>query len=86
MNDICLVASTERVASCDGTVHVWNGQTGKLISVFAEFSTSSVQHTSPLAKASKLNAEQANMLHFNSLSGGILNTSFDGYLYTSMHY
>ncbi|OIT01567.1 protein gfs12 [Nicotiana attenuata] len=77
VNDICLLASTGRV-SCDGTVHVWNGQTGKLISVFAEFSTSSVQHTSPLAKASKLNAEQANMLHFNSLSGGILNTSFDG--------
>ncbi|OIS96433.1 PREDICTED: protein GFS12 isoform X2 [Nicotiana attenuata] len=86
VNDICLLASSGRVASCDGTVHVWNGQTGKLISVFAEFSTSSVQHTGPLAKASKLNAEQANMLHFNSLSGGILNTSFDGNLYTSMHY
>nr|XP_016503877.1 PREDICTED: protein GFS12-like isoform X2 [Nicotiana tabacum] len=86
VNDICLLASGGRVASCDGTVHVWNGQTGKLISVFAEFSTSSVQHTGPLAKASKLNAEQANMLHFNSLSGGILNTSFDGNLYTSMHY
>lgn len=84
VNDISLLASSGRVASCDGTVHVWNGQTGKLISVFAEFSTSSVHHTSSLPKASKLNVEQANMLHFNPLSGGILNT--DGNLYTSMYY
>ncbi|KAH0704978.1 hypothetical protein KY290_012023 [Solanum tuberosum] len=84
VNDISLLASSGRVASCDGTVHVWNGQTGKLISVFAEFSTSSVHHTSSLPKASKLNVEQANMLHFNPLSGGLLNT--DGNLYTSMYY
>ncbi|KAH0733837.1 hypothetical protein KY285_009544 [Solanum tuberosum] len=84
VNDISLLASSGRVASCDGTVHVWNGQTGKLISVFAEFSTSSVHHTSSLPKASKLNVEQVNMLHFNPLSGGILNT--DGNLYTSMYY
>ncbi|XP_006349860.1 protein GFS12 isoform X2 [Solanum tuberosum] len=84
VNDISLLASSGRVASCDGTVHVWNGQTGKLISVFAEFSTISVHHTSSLPKASKLNVEQANMLHFNPLSGGLLNT--DGNLYTSMYY
>lgn len=84
VNDISLLASSGRVASCDGTVHVWNGQTGKLISVFSEFSTSSAHHTSSLPKASKLNVEQANMLHFNPLSGGILNT--DGNLYTSMYY
>ncbi|XP_016550897.1 protein GFS12 isoform X2 [Capsicum annuum] len=84
VNDISLLASSGRVASCDGTVHVWNGQTGKLITVFAEFSTSAGHHTSSLPKASKLNLEQANMLHFNPLSGGILNT--DGNLYTSMYY
>ncbi|XP_060173979.1 protein GFS12 isoform X2 [Lycium barbarum] len=80
VNDISLLASSGRVASCDGTVHVWNGQSGKLISVFSELPTNSVNHTSSLPKASKLNVEQANMLHFNPLSGG------DGNLYTSMYY
>ncbi|CAN4094999.1 unnamed protein product [Withania somnifera] len=84
VNDISLLASSGRVASCDGTVHVWNGQTGKLISVFAEFPTSSVHHTSSVKKSSKLNVEQANMLHFNPLLGGILNA--DGNLYTSIYY
>ncbi|KAK4388342.1 protein GFS12 [Sesamum angolense] len=40
VNDICVLASG-RVASCDGTVHIWNGQNGKLISVFSESSLAS---------------------------------------------
>lgn len=86
VNEICILASSERVASCDGTVHVWNSQTGKLISVFAEFSANSVHHVSPLTSASRVNSDQANMLNFNPLSSGIMTTAFDGSLYTSMHH
>ncbi|XP_019171266.1 PREDICTED: protein GFS12 isoform X1 [Ipomoea nil] len=85
VNDICILTSSGRVASCDGTVHVWNGQTGKLVSVFSEFSNS-MDIRRPPSNASKSNADQANTLHFNSLSSGILNTAFDSSLYTSMHY
>ncbi|KAG6400053.1 hypothetical protein SASPL_141541 [Salvia splendens] len=33
VNDIFDLASSGRVASCDGIVHIWNGQTGRLISI-----------------------------------------------------
>jgi WD repeat-containing protein 81 len=55
------------VASCDGTIHIWNGQTGKLIAAHAESSTSF-----PLQTAS---IEQANLLNQDALSGGILSSS-----------
>ncbi|CAH9108524.1 unnamed protein product, partial [Cuscuta europaea] len=85
VNDMCILTSSGRVASCDGTVHVWNGQTGKLASVFSEFSHSKDLKRPP-SNASKSNLDQANTLHFNPLSSGILNTAFDGSLYSSMHY
>ncbi|VFQ76966.1 unnamed protein product [Cuscuta campestris] len=85
VNDICTLSSSGRVASCDGTVHVWNGQTGKLVSVFSEFSNSGDVRRSQ-SSASKFNQDQANTLHFNPLSSGILNTAFDSGLYSSMHY
>ena len=66
------------MASCDGTIHIWNGQTRKLIAAHAESST-----TFPLQTAS---IEQANMLNQDALSGGILSNAFCGSLYTSMHY
>ncbi|KAG2588470.1 hypothetical protein PVAP13_5NG345700 [Panicum virgatum] len=78
VNSICILSITGRVASCDGTIHIWNGQTGKLIAAHAESST-----TFPLQTAS---IEQANMLNQDALSGGILSNAFCGSLYTSMHY
>ncbi|XP_059632013.1 protein GFS12 isoform X2 [Cornus florida] len=86
VNDICVLSSLERVASCDGTIHVWNSQTGKLISVFAESSASSAHFASPLAAASKANTDHPNMLNSNPLSSGILTSTFDGSLYTCMHH
>ncbi|XP_074383078.1 protein GFS12 isoform X2 [Apium graveolens] len=86
VNEICLLASSERVASCDGTVHIWNSETGKLISVFSEFSEDSVHHISPLTSRSRVNLDQANMLNFNPHLSGIMTTAFDGSLYTSLHY
>ncbi|CAK9148647.1 unnamed protein product [Ilex paraguariensis] len=85
VNEICVLPSSERVASCDGTVHVWNSQTGRLISVFTEFSANSAHLTSPLASAPKMNFDQAHILNFNPLSSGLMTTAFDGSLYTSMH-
>ncbi|WOH07454.1 hypothetical protein DCAR_0726884 [Daucus carota subsp. sativus] len=86
VNEICLLASSERVASCDGTVHIWNSQTGKLISVFTEFSEDSVHHISRLTSGSRANLDQANMLNFNRHLSGIMTTAFDGSLYTSLHF
>ncbi|WVZ71326.1 hypothetical protein U9M48_019920 [Paspalum notatum var. saurae] len=78
VNSICILSITGRVASCDGTIHIWNGQTGKLIAAHTESST-----TFPLQTAS---VEQANMLNQDALSGGILSNAFRGSLYTTMHY
>ncbi|KAL6990176.1 hypothetical protein U1Q18_015925 [Sarracenia purpurea var. burkii] len=86
VNDVCVLSSHERVASCDGTVHVWNSQTGKLISIYAESSTNSMLTSIPLTSASKINADQPNILNSNPLLSGILSTAFDGSLYTCMHY
>ncbi|CAM8993099.1 unnamed protein product [Rhodiola kirilowii] len=85
VNDIRVLSSTGRVASCDGTIHVWNSQTGKLITVFAEPSVESAHFPSPLTAEMKGNTEAANMMNSNSLSSGILASAFDGSLYTSMH-
>ncbi|KAJ1283647.1 hypothetical protein BS78_03G144300 [Paspalum vaginatum] len=78
VNSISILSITGRVASCDGTIHIWNGQTGKLIAAHTESST-----TFPLQTAS---VEQANMLNQDALSGGILSNAFRGSLYTTMHY
>ncbi|CAM8986013.1 unnamed protein product [Rhodiola kirilowii] len=85
VNDIRVLSSTGRVASCDGTIHVWNSQIGKLITVFAEPSVESAHFPSPLTAEMKGNTEAANMMNSNSLSSGILASAFDGSLYTSMH-
>lgn len=87
VNDICVLSSHERVASCDGIVHVWNVQTGKLISIFAESDTKTSGHISiPSASATKINSDQLNLLNSNPLSSGILTSAFDGSLYTCMHH
>lgn len=86
VNDISIFSSNERVASCDGTVHVWNSQTGKLICIFAESSTDSVLSSSPLTSASKINTDQPNMLNSNQPLSGILSPGFDGSMYTCMHH
>ncbi|KAL5564623.1 hypothetical protein UlMin_027787 [Ulmus minor] len=85
VNDICVLSSSGRVASCDGTIHVWNSRTGKLLSLFAESSVDSAHPASHLSSLSKINTEQANMLNHNSLSGELLTNAFDGSLYTCMH-
>ncbi|XP_027934955.1 protein GFS12 [Vigna unguiculata] len=85
VNDICILSSSGRVASCDGTIHIWNSQTGKQILVFAESQTESSHPTSHPSSASKINSDQANVLNLNTLSNGILSSAFDSSLYTCMH-
>ncbi|KAD4385173.1 hypothetical protein E3N88_25341 [Mikania micrantha] len=82
VNDICVIESYERTASCDGTIHVWNSQSGKKMSVIAE---NSAQYGSSLMSASKMHSDQANMLDFSSLGSGILSSAYDGNMYTCMH-
>ncbi|GJY31366.1 protein GFS12 isoform X1 [Tanacetum coccineum] len=86
VNDICVLASTERTASCDGTIHVWNSQSGKNISVITEHAENSRQYGSSLTSVSRIHSEQANMLDFSSLGSGILSSTYDGSLYTCMHH
>lgn len=86
MNDICLMSSSGRIASCDGTIHIWNSRTGKIITVFSEPLVDSTHLASPLSPASKNNADQVNMLNSNTLTSGILTGAFDGNLYTCMHH
>ncbi|KAL3829307.1 hypothetical protein ACJIZ3_018109 [Penstemon smallii] len=75
VNDLCVLATSGRVASCDGTLHVWNGQTGKLISVFCENSSASTQ---------LMDRDEDSMHHFNPLPGGMLSTALHGNSYTTM--
>lgn len=84
MNAICILSTSGRVASCDGTIHVWNGQTGKLIAAYAESSANFPHHGLP--PAAKVTNDQTNMLTLNVLSGGILSNAFSGSLYTCMHH
>ncbi|CAK9328893.1 unnamed protein product [Citrullus colocynthis] len=86
VNDICVLSPTGRIASCDGTIHVWNSRSGKLISVFAESSVDSAHLASPLSSVLKTNADHVNSISSNSLSSGILTSAFDGSLYTYMHH
>ncbi|XP_072997201.1 protein GFS12 isoform X1 [Typha latifolia] len=81
VNAISILSVSGRVASCDGTIHIWNGQTGKLIAVYADSSTNS-----PLQTTAKVTTEQTSMLMPNALSGGMLSNAFSGSLYTCMHY
>ncbi|KAJ1423857.1 WD40/YVTN repeat-like-containing domain superfamily [Sesbania bispinosa] len=85
VNDICILSSSGRVASCDGTIHIWNSQTGKQISVFAESQTESGHPASHPPSVLKINSDQANVLNLNTLSNGILSSAFDSSLYTCMH-
>ncbi|KAL1197808.1 Protein GFS12 [Cardamine amara subsp. amara] len=80
VNDISILSSTGKIASCDGTLHVWNSQTGKLISLFSESLTDQDQASSYLS--SKNNSNQCNRYASHGLSSGI----FDENLYTCMHY
>ncbi|GER36996.1 protein serine/threonine kinase [Striga asiatica] len=77
VNDIFVLASSGRVASCDGTVHIWNGQTGRPISIFSENSLHSTQSKE---------RDEDNMLHFNPLPTGMVSTAFHGNSYTTMDY
>ncbi|XP_050216063.1 protein GFS12 isoform X2 [Mercurialis annua] len=86
VNDICVLSSSERIASCDGTIHVWNSRTGKVLSVFAEASAEPSHTASPSSSTSKVNLDHSNMLNSNTLSIGLLSSAFDGSLYTCMHH
>lgn len=80
VNDISILSSTGKIASCDGTIHVWNSQTGKLISLFSESHTDQDQASS--YPSSKNNSNQCNRNAPHGLSSGI----FDENLFTCMHY
>ncbi|XP_039020629.1 protein GFS12-like isoform X1 [Hibiscus syriacus] len=86
VNDICILSMSGRIASCDGTVHVWDSQSGKLITVFSEPSMDSLHLVSPSAYSTKISADHVDMSNSNKSSSGVLGSPFDESLYTCMHY
>ncbi|KAG2300192.1 hypothetical protein Bca52824_036664 [Brassica carinata] len=80
VNDIRILSSTGKIASCDGTIHVWNSQTGKLICLFSESPADQDQASSYLSSNNDSNQSNRHVSH--GLSNGI----FDGNMYTCMHY
>ncbi|KAK1291481.1 hypothetical protein QJS10_CPB17g00908 [Acorus calamus] len=78
VNHILILSASGRVASCGGTIHVWNSHSGKLISAYAE-------QTNNYSQSSTRTVYKGNMDPDN-LSGGILSSAFNGNLYTCMHY
>ncbi|KAK4800385.1 hypothetical protein SAY86_020872 [Trapa natans] len=86
VNDICILSSSGRIASCDGTVHVWNSRTGKVISIFSEPNADSAHFGSTILSPSSLGTDPSNVLSSNnSVSSGLFSSAFDGNLYTCMH-
>ncbi|XP_057859002.2 protein GFS12 isoform X1 [Cryptomeria japonica] len=85
VNDICILPGCERIASCDGTVHIWSGQTGKCISTFSENSEISSSVGSILPSMPRETVELGTGVNATALTGGILSAGFHGSLYTCMH-
>ncbi|CAO2838377.1 unnamed protein product [Amaranthus hypochondriacus] len=85
VNHICILPSSGRVASCDGTIQVWNGQTGKLFSVIAESSANLAQPSAPSSSSTRISTDQASLLNSYPNSNGIF-SGIDGNLYTCMHF
>jgi hypothetical protein len=67
---------------------VWNANTGKLITAYAESGDVTGASTgSPVRGISRLEAEQPSMLTPNAFTGGILSSSFTGgALYTCLNF
>ncbi|XP_078161188.1 protein serine/threonine kinase isoform X4 [Carex rostrata] len=88
VNSICTLSNTSRIASCDGTIHVWNAITGKLITAYAESGTVTGAATSSSVRGiSRAESEQPSVLTPNGLAGGILSSSFTGgAFYTCLHF
>lgn len=80
VNDICVIPWTGRVASCDGTIHLWSKRTGEHIASFCESIGTAIATTQ---------GENSRALNIGiigtSLSSGMLYTGLHGSLYTCMH-
>ncbi|CAM6117206.1 unnamed protein product [Calypogeia fissa] len=46
VNDICILPGNGRLASCDGTIHIWNAHSGQRVALFDESTTSPLSSSS----------------------------------------
>lgn len=46
VNDICILPGSGRLASCDGTIHIWNAHSGQRLALFDESTTSPLSSSS----------------------------------------
>lgn len=56
------------------------------MSLFAEQSVDSTHLASPSSSMPKINADHLHMMNSNTLSSGLLNSAFDGSMYTRIHH
>lgn len=85
MNDICVLPWTRKIASCDGTIHLWDIQTGERIAVFSESIGSSRSFSSAQVENSRVPNVGIVGTSGTALSSGMLSTGLHGSHYTCMH-
>ncbi|BBN00900.1 WD repeat-containing protein 81 [Marchantia polymorpha subsp. ruderalis] len=97
VNDVCILPGGRRVASCDGTLHIWNAQTGQRVAFFDESSSSSSppsmlsSSSGPTGPGTSVgeNGRVATDVHNNSGASmpnhSLTGTLTAGGLYTCMH-
>ncbi|KAH6556310.1 hypothetical protein KP509_1Z188400 [Ceratopteris richardii] len=86
VNDICAIPWTQKVASCDGSIHLWNAQTSKCITVFSESSRSPVGcSSSVLVQNNGLPNTSTSVNTEMAIPSGMLFTELHINHYTCMH-
>ncbi|KAJ7561165.1 hypothetical protein O6H91_03G016900 [Diphasiastrum complanatum] len=88
VHDICILRGWERVASCDGTLHIWSSTTGERVAMFGESGASLPSRST--SASSNVDGDKFFGNGYNALgagsSNGILSAGWAGNLYTYIHY
>ncbi|KAI5077475.1 hypothetical protein GOP47_0007299 [Adiantum capillus-veneris] len=86
VNDVCILPWTQRVVSCDGSIHLWDAQTGKCAAVFSESSkTVARSSSSALIENNGMHSIGAAVTPGTATPGGMLFTGLHGSQYTCIH-
>ena len=87
MIDICLLPGN-RVASCDGTLHIWSPQTGEQLAIFDESSTSTASTMITNLMSSSFETGRLPVrksVDGTSSIGGLSANLTGGHVYTCLH-
>ena len=87
--DICLLPGN-RVASCDGSLHLWSAQTGEQLAVFDEMPTATPSTVitnlmNSSIEGGRLPSNSRSSLGGTSAIGGLSASLSGGHVYTCLH-